>query len=259
MNIPFEIKAYIKYAITARHRKGFGIHSPYVFALINDVIRERIPYYSYAPLNQLRNNLLKDKTPLQIIYDGTHADKSTTIAHATKTRSHSAKYAQLLQRLCAHNKANTIFELGTNTGLTTLHLAANSSTSTVYTFEEQQTLIEIAQRNFNIIGADNIKIIPGNIENALQRTLGSINNIDIMYINTGHSYEQTMKYYNAAKTKVSSNSIFIIDTPHRSQEMQTAWEDIKTDRQATLTIDLFQIGLVFFKNNLPKQHYVVRY
>jgi cbb3-type cytochrome oxidase subunit 3 len=42
--------------------------------------------------------------------------------------------------------------------------------------------------------------------------------------------------------------------------MEEAWEIIKADSAVTLTIDLFFIGIVFFrKENKVKQHFVVRF
>ena len=33
-----------------RHRVGFGVHSPWAFRFIRDVVGERLPYYAYADL-----------------------------------------------------------------------------------------------------------------------------------------------------------------------------------------------------------------
>lgn len=260
MNLLFAVNTRLRYIFTARHRKGFGIHSPYVFALINDVIREHYPYYSYAPLQHLRETLTADKTALRLNPTiGIPQRASTTVAREAEHGSKPTKYARLLQRLCSHNHATTIVELGTNLGLSTLHLAANSSKATVYTFEAQQTLAEIAKRNFELLKANNIQIIQGDIDRTLSPTLDRIDHIDIAYINADHRYRPTMQYYHKIKSKAIDNSIIVIDDPHRSPEMQKAWDEIKTDPQATLTIDLFRMGLVFFVKDLPKQHYTVTY
>lgn len=37
-----------------RHRRGYGIHSPFAFNLVKGVIYERAPFYAYSPLHQLR-------------------------------------------------------------------------------------------------------------------------------------------------------------------------------------------------------------
>ena len=42
--------------------------------------------------------------------------------------------------------------------------------------------------------------------------------------------------------------------------MEKAWTEIKKQEEVTLTIDLFYIGIVFFrKENKQKQHFTIRY
>lgn len=41
-----------------RYRKGFGVHSPFVFNLITKVIEEKCSYYSFYDIELLRKQLL---------------------------------------------------------------------------------------------------------------------------------------------------------------------------------------------------------
>ena len=41
-----------------RYRKGFGVHSPFVFNLITKVIEERCQYYSFYDIELIRKQLL---------------------------------------------------------------------------------------------------------------------------------------------------------------------------------------------------------
>ena len=49
-----------------RYRKGFGVHSPFVFNLITKVIEEQCPYYSFGDIELIRKQLLYSEE--QIIY-----------------------------------------------------------------------------------------------------------------------------------------------------------------------------------------------
>lgn len=42
-----------------RKRCGYGVHSPYAFHFITDVVYERLPYYAYRPLSALHSNWVR--------------------------------------------------------------------------------------------------------------------------------------------------------------------------------------------------------
>ena len=42
-----------------RHRKGYGVHSPFAFNLITWVIYEKLPYYKFPELKRKRKEQLK--------------------------------------------------------------------------------------------------------------------------------------------------------------------------------------------------------
>lgn len=41
--------------------------------------------------------------------------------------------------------------------------------------------------------------------------------------------------------------------------MTKAWEEIKKNKQVSVTIDLFFIGIVFFRKEQAKQHFVIKF
>ena len=60
--------------------------------------------------------------------------------------------------------------------------------------------------------------------------------------------------------KSDEHTVLIFDDIHWSAEMERAWEFIKNADSVTLTIDLFFIGLVFFrKAQKEKEHFIIRY
>ena len=57
----------------------------------------------------------------------------------------------------------------------------------------------------------------------------------------------------------TENSVFIFDDIYWSDEMMQAWNEIQANGKVTVTIDLFFMGLVFFKRGQAKQHFVIRF
>ena len=41
--------------------------------------------------------------------------------------------------------------------------------------------------------------------------------------------------------------------------MKEAWEEIKKNEHTTVTIDLFYMGIVFFKKDQVKEHFMIQY
>ena len=62
----FQIINFLKYKLLARHRKGFSVHSPFVFELLNNVFFEKEHYYCYKEIEKIvaknvRNSLFFNK------------------------------------------------------------------------------------------------------------------------------------------------------------------------------------------------------
>ena len=56
-----------------------------------------------------------------------------------------------------------------------------------------------------------------------------------------------------------NDTILVFDDIHWSEGMEEAWKHIVAHSATTLTIDIFQFGLVFLRKELSKQHFVIRY
>ncbi len=48
-----------------------------------------------------------------------------------------------------------------------------------------------------------------------------------------------------------------MDDIHWSEEMEHAWQQVLQYNDVSLTVDLFQVGVVFFDKSLSKSHHVL--
>ena len=73
-----------------------------------------------------------------------------------------------------------------------------------------------------------------------------------------HRKEPTIDFFNRLVDIATSETVFIFDDIHWSKEMEEAWESIKADKRVRVTIDLFIFGVVLFRNEMSRQHFVLR-
>jgi predicted O-methyltransferase YrrM len=118
----------------------------------------------------------------------------------------------------------------------------------------------IAKNNFKRLDLSNIEIVEGNFDETLSSVVTQLSTIDFAFVDGNHRKEPTLNYFHQLINISKPSTIFVFDDIHWSKEMEEAWNEIKQHPSATLTIDLFFIGLVFFRTEQKiKQDFVIRY
>ena len=106
---------------------------------------------------------------------------------------------------------------------------------------------------------ENINSIEGSIDKTLPQLLESISlPIDLVYLDANHTYDATIKYFTLLKSKLNASSVVIIDDIHWSSGMEKAWQEIVSLEEVSISIDLFYKGLLFFRKDIEKEHFVLR-
>jgi predicted O-methyltransferase YrrM len=248
---------YIYYLFRSGHRKGFHVHSPFVFNLITHVIEERTPYYKYSLIEKIRQLLLKTNKTIVVHNCGTGISGVQKISSLVKKSSKPKAYAQVLFRLVNFYNAKDILELGTSFGLTTMYLAAPDSNSRVETMEGCKEIAEYAILNFKRAGFENIKLHLGNIDENLPLILTGFKKLDFVFFDANHTKKATLNYFYQCLPKIHSQTVFVIDDIYWSKEMQEAWKEIIKNEKITVSIDMFFYGILLFNSELQKEDYTL--
>ncbi|MEJ8818725.1 O-methyltransferase [Lacibacter sp. H407] len=258
-------KKYLNYYFTAANGKGHGIHSPFVFDLVVNVLNDKTNYAAYKEIELQRSLLLGNETIITVEDFGAGSTKGLTkqrvVQQIAATSLKPKKYAQLLYRFVNYFQPTQILELGTSLGITTAYLAKAKPTAVVTTMEGSYTIAKIAEENFQRLLLQNIRIVTGNFDETLASTIASASqSFNFVFIDGNHRKEPTLRYFEQLLAKADSNTVFVFDDIHWSKEMEEAWEHLKQHASVTLTIDLFFIGLVFLrKEQKAKEHFVIRF
>jgi predicted O-methyltransferase YrrM len=235
-----------------------------VYDFVNTVLNdESIPDVSKS-IELLRSRLLKDRSCLQVTDLGAGSminnSGNRTISSICRNTSKSKKLALLLHRMVKKYKPSTVLELGTSLGISTAYLATGNPSAKIITCEGSASVAAVARKNFNYLGLSTIEIREGNFDDIIPVLSKGIQTIDLVFIDGNHREEPTLRYFNWLMDMSGSETIMIFDDIHWSAGMDSAWKKIKSDPRVRMTIDLFFVGIVLFREEFKvKQDFIIRY
>jgi len=250
---------YTAHALKASKR-GHGIHSPFVYELVENVFYNENLHYVFEELNTIRAELKRTNT---IIDSGNFGAGSRVFKSATKKISDIARHgistkkqSEIIFRLINYLNLKVVVELGTSLGLNSLYMAKAGVDTKVYTIEGAKDLHDFAKQLFEKTNTTNIELIKGHFNEVLKPLLQELNTVSLVYIDGNHTYDATISYFNTCIQHTNENSVLVFDDIYWSEEMEKAWKEIANDSRVNLSIDCFYFGMVFFrKENKQKEHY----
>ena len=137
----------------------------------------------------------------------------------------SSKRNRLLIRIVRYFKPKTILEIGN-----AIELNSNMFSSEIISFED-------FQKNINGSHASTF---------------------DFIYFNNNQSQKSTLDYFEWLLPTATNDSVWIFNDNHKSIKNENTWEIIKKHPKVKVTIDVFHFGMVFFRAEQEKEHFVIR-
>lgn len=252
-------KSYLKFLWHSGNQHG--LHSPFVFDLVTKCFYNKENRKSYQVLSAHREALENDTREISVedFGSGSRVFKSNirAVNAIAKNAGISPKRAELLNRLVGYFEVGEVLEIGTSVGLATVALAANNEKVSITTVEGCAETAAIAKEYFAKFGIISIASEVAKFENFIN-DIPSTKKYDLIYFDGNHTKEATISYFESLLKTTHNNCVWIFDDIHWSAEMTEAWEYIKVMPEVTVTIDTFQWGFVFFRQEQVKQHFVIR-
>lgn len=257
------LAAYTKFL--SRSVSRYKVHSPFIYNLVDQGITHSDPetiVTGSRTIEKLRKSLTKDNSSV-IKIDFGYTGKSNPSYHTTVRKlalsSSSPPFkARMLAIIVHHFKPSAILELGTSLGIATAYMSVAAPQATITSLEGAPEIASLARKNFTMLGLQNIKVLEGNFRNTLPQFLETIPVIDFIYFDGDHTYNATLEYFELCRAKASNESVFVFDDIHWSYDMEQAWNYLTQHPQTTVSVDLFHFGILFFKKELTRQHFVIR-
>ncbi len=253
--------SYLEYKLNAVD--SHSLHSPFVFDFYQNIIKGKQNLEVFDEIESYRKALLRTDESI-VINDygaGSQVNKSgkRKISDLARSGLSSGKFSRMLFRLVDFLGGGEIVELGTSFGINTLYLAKSNPRAHIITFEGCTESIKIARGLFNKAGQSNIEMIEGNIDLTLDAFTKEAGRINLVYFDANHQYDATLRYYHQLRPLAHADTIFVIDDIYWSQPMKKAWKELVALPEVTLSMDIFDAGLLFFNQDFCKEHFVLEF
>lgn len=241
-----------------RYRKGFGVHSPFVFNLITKVIEERCPYYRFYDIELVRKQLLfRDD---RITYPDRQQQgrlRSRTVGEIVEREAIRAKHGRLLFRLTNYFKPQSILQLGPSMGLSTLYLTSYASGLKCIALENVPEFASIARMTFEKAARNPIDLRVGSYKELLPKALEDMEKLDFVFFNTLYEQQNNSRLFEECLTHVHGDTVFVFEGIKENRKMREFWQEVCRNPKVTVTIDLYSMGIVLFNTKLHKRDYIV--
>lgn len=257
------VVGYLKHSL--RVQSKYHLHSPFIYDFYSNVLQNGQEYPQYRVINRMRKELgsvsrfIKRKDLGANCRDYPCDQRFVRVKDIVHHSSVSMKKGELLFRLIRHYKPATILELGTSLGISSIYLGLAAPDSKIITIEGCIDSANLARENFEKAGLRNIQVITGNFDDRLAMAIDEMPSPDLIFFDGNHKKEPTLAYFVQCLQHIHPDTVLVIDDIHWSQGMTDAWNTIRCHSRVKVSIDLYHMGIVFFKEELSKEDFTLRF
>jgi len=234
--------SFLKHRFNAKTRHG--VHSPFVYRLVDEIIYDFHAKTVYQEIEWLRTELINYELQNCLVKEN---------------RLMPPRLAQLVHRLVSDLKPRNIIELGARLGFTTAYLAKAAPEACIISMERYSETLTITKESLRKLNIHNVDLLSGSVDELLPELIGGIHELDFILIDGNHPVAAILNYFECCLPKMSKHSMMIFEDIYRSSEMKSAWKEIKSNPEVSVTVDLFWIGLVFVRRAQTKEDFKIRF
>lgn len=249
---------FLIYLLTSSNGKGHGVHSPFVFDFIVHVLRgKQVDIQGFMQIEAKRRELEHSSKVLDVLDlgAGSSFDKKSqrTVSSIAKRAAKPSRFARLFYRIIRYYQIDSVLELGTSLGLTTRYLTIAEPRHGVISIEGAPAIAHFTAKSLAEEGIRNTTILTGDFKDHLPGALASMKGSKLVFVDGNHQYQPNLDYFQAALGVIGDEDILIFDDIHWSKDMEKAWSEIRNNGKVSCTIDLFFIGIVFFRKEFKEK------
>jgi predicted O-methyltransferase YrrM len=259
----FRMAGYLRFLAASRGLKGHGIHSPFVYDLVTRVMADKNTPAGAGTIEMIRRDLKRDRRVIEPAdlkrENRSSGERQRRVSEIARVSPVPEKYGLLLHNLAAEFGGDLILEFGTSLGISTMYMSLAAPDVPLFTMEGSDQAADVAEENFRNAGMGNIRVFRGLFRETLPLIIDMGVVPGMVFIDGDHRKEALLSYFDAVAGIAGNDTLVVVDDINYSGEMADAWKEIMRHEKVTLAIDLYRMGLVFFRKGMAGSRYVIRY
>jgi len=241
------------YLKRARHRRGHGIHSPFLFRLITCVVEDKRKQPEYELVKKLRKKALKilyknSDPSLTSLYHQFNLSLSKTKKLFKKVEL-PLKYGTVIFRLIREFNPSCIVNYGPAFGVNLALMALAKKDSSVYQVINNVSYEPACTKLLKETGIPNIYYSEDHIPTVPEFVI--VNYPD----NPVRSWSSIEEFLGSN----GEDDILIVRGIHESGDMEAIWKKAIDYDRVRVSLDLFEIGILLFRKGLQKENFIHRF
>lgn len=247
--------SYAGHSINSRRIGIHGIQSPFVYGFTTNITKNFWPYYAFDKIESVREILMDNLTQMsanerKVIIKG--YDTETELSGFTEIR-----IGQTLFRIIDYIRANNILEIGTFFGIDTLYLSEARHKANCVSITENHEMAGFTMKILDNSRRENIQIMACSHHDAIKNTFKN-SKADFVLFNVYGDLNKKIDDFKSCLSVKHSGTVFVIKHIHCNSQMESFWNIVKDDIEVTASIDMFNMGILFFRKDLEKKNYIIR-
>lgn len=222
---------YVRWWLTASNSNGHGMHSPFVFDFIINVLNDDREFYAFKDI------------------------EAQVAPFYTKL---SKKIDELLFRMVDYYQPLEILNLKSDIGVTSAYLSLANSNAIIYALENDIEFVDTGNNFIHTYAFQNIQLFSDDYDVKICDFVKNNKKFDFIVLND--CTDDANNLFESLQVTIKNETFFVVKNIHSSQVSETNWQSIQNHPSVKATIDLFHLGIVLFNQDFKvKQHFKVRF
>lgn len=220
--------------------KGFGVHSPFAFKFILNVLDEKYEYYAYDKLQQLRINVVE----------------RTRRENGYKPRVISISEAAAIFRVANYYNPQLFLSIGSSYGVAAASMLAVSKRSRMFLYDDNPAQNNAAARE--ILSGYGDRIVQGeDLQNTISGYITALGDNDMFVTVNNIADHDTATATALIDTAVSRRGVLIMRNIDSSRNMARLWQHCKQAMTYGMTFGNGKTAVMVLNPKLPRQDFEI--